>query len=606
MKVGLCYAADFETTTNADDCRVWAYALCNIETNEFMYGNSIDELFEWCEKGKQNYTLYYHNLSFDGEYILAYLFKHNYTFIEDSKEKQDFTFTTLIDDMGKFYKIEVYFKVKGHHIKKVTFLDSLKIFPNFSVDRIAKSFGLPISKLKIDYHAYRPVGHELTKEEVDYIRNDVEIVARALKLMFDEGLNKMTLASDALSNFRSHYKGSFRHSFPELDPDVDAEIRHSYRGGFTYVSDKYKSVQLGSGMTLDVNSLYPSVMACVNGELMPHGHPLYYEGEYDNDPLYPLYVQTFTCKFKIKPNKIPCIQIKNTLGFIANEYLTSSKDELVTLTLTRPDMELFLDQYYVEDMVYHGGFKFKGARGLFDDYINYWTDQKIKAGKEGNKGKRQIAKLMLNSLYGKFAASPNGAKKIPVARADGSIGYLMTKDSKPRKTVYIPVAAFVTAYGRNKTIRTSQAIRDYSIAKYGVDAYVYSDTDSIKCTLTDEDLKELSDKGILKVDDYKLGYWACEEHFDRILCIRQKSYITESEGRIHVTVAGLPKYLSPIINFDNFKQGFTTEGLTLDQMKEMALANGATEDEIEAIHHKTTYKHVEGGVILADTGFTIK
>lgn len=152
MNVGLCWAADFETTTDIKDCRVWAYSLCNVADNEFIYGNSIDDFFEWCKAGKKNYNLYFHNLSFDGEYILSYLFKHNYTFIEDPKEKQDFTFTTLIDDMGKFYKIEVYFKVKGHHIKKVTFLDSLKIFPNFSVDRIAKSFGLPISKLKIDYH----------------------------------------------------------------------------------------------------------------------------------------------------------------------------------------------------------------------------------------------------------------------------------------------------------------------------------------------------------------------------------------------------------------------------------------------------------------------
>ena len=44
------------------------------------------------------------------------------------------------------------------------------------------------------------------------------------------------------------------------------------------------------------------------------------------------------------------------------------------------------------------------------------------------------------------------------------------------------------------------------------------------------------------------------EEFDRILAIRQKCYITESEGRIHPTISGLPKYLCPIINFENFKK----------------------------------------------------
>ena len=108
------------------------------------------------------------------------------------------------------------------------------------------------------------------------------------------------------------------------------------------------------------------------------------------------------------------------------------------------------------------------------------------------------------------------------------------------------------------------------------------------------------------IDDYKLGYWAVEEKYDAIKCIRQKCYIIQAEGKTYPTIAGLPKYLSPIINFNNFNQGFTTHGLTVEQMQDMARANGASEEEIEAIHHKTTYKHVAGGVVLVDTDFTIK
>lgn len=175
-----------------------------------------------------------------------------------------------------------------------------------------------------------------------------------------------------------------------------------------------------------------------------------------------------------------------------------------------------------------------------------------------------------------------------------------------REPIYIPIASFITAYGRAKTIRTSQAIRDYSIEKYGEDKYVYSDTDSCKANLTDEDLKELNERGIIEIDDYKLGAWALEEHFDRILAIRQKCYITEHDGKCSPTVAGLPKYLAPLITFDNFKRGFTTKGMVLPDLIKLAKDNGATNEELEKIHHKLTYKYVKGGVILADTDFTIK
>lgn len=173
-----------------------------------------------------------------------------------------------------------------------------------------------------------------------------------------------------------------------------------------------------------------------------------------------------------------------------------------------------------------------------------------------------------------------------------------------KKGCYIPCASYITSFARSKTILASQAVRDYSMKKYGIDKYYYSDTDSIKCGLTDEDLNELKDQ--IEIDDYKLGAWALEEHFDRFLGLRQKCYITESEGKVHVTVAGLPKYLAPLVTFENFKKGFTTAGLTLKQMQEQARRNGATEEEIKKLHHKLRYTYVNGGVVLEDTDFTIK
>lgn len=593
------WTADFETTTDEHDCRVWAYALSNIEDYEFIYGNNIDDFFSFCENSKDNLKIWFHNLKFDGSYLLSYLLTHSFEFIEDTKDRRDRTFTTMITDMGQFYSITVYFMVKGKRVNKVTFYDSLKIFPNFSVERVAEGFGLPISKLELDYKRKRKVGHQLTEEEVNYIRNDVEIMARALHIMFEQNLTKMTIASDAMTYFRTTIQG-FRKKFPKLPKEVDLDIRKSYRGGFTYVNEIYKEKQLGRGITLDVNSLYPS---CMVHCFLPYDFPVAFDGKYEKDSVYPLYIQTFSCVFDIKEGKIPTIQIKNSLSFIPNEYVKSSEGEIVTLTLTKPDYELFMEHYNVRHLHYVGGWKFKQAKGIFDEYINYWTERKIKAGKEGNAPIRQISKLLLNSLYGRFSLSPTARQKAPYLDEKGVVRFNLLPEEE-REPVYIPVGTFITAYGRERTIRTSQIIRDFTLKKYGEDRYYYSDTDSCHANLSDEDLEELKD--IIHIDDYELGCWAKESEFTRACFIRQKCYVEEVNGKLDVTVAGLPKYLAPLITFENFAKGFTTEGLTLEEMLKIASNNGATKEDLKKIHHKLTYKYVKGGVILKDTDFTIQ
>ena len=573
MKLSLCYAGDFETTTDKNDCRVWAYSLCNIEDhNEFIYGNSLDDFFELCQDYLHNYKIWFHNLKFDGVFILNWLFNHDYKWIESKKDRADKTFTTLIGDMGQFYNITVYFKIDKHHTNKVEFFDSLKIFPNFSVEKIATAFDLPIRKLKIDYKKYRPEGWELTPDEIAYIKNDVEIVAIALKEMFSRGLTKMTIASDAINYYRDHFYG-FRKTFPLLPLEVDKDIRKSYRGGFTYVNEIWREKEVGKGMVLDVNSLYPSCMHSPYN--LPMGQPQYFEGQYEKDEIYPLYVQSLTCSFDLK---------------------------IITLYLTNVDLKLFFEQYDVHVLSYNGGWKFMQASGNFDSYVDHWIEQKIQAGKEGNLPLKTISKLLLNSLYGKLSCSGKTKMKIPIMR-NGVLGFVLS-EKQERETLYVGAGSFITSYGRNRTIRTSQCIKDYTMKKYGEDRYYYSDTDSIHAGINDEDLKELKD--IIQVDDFKLGCWAKEGEFDRALFIRQKCYIEEINGKVNVTVAGLPKYLAPLITFDNFKRGFTTEGMSIGDMINEAKKNGASIEEIEKIQHKLNYKYVSGGVVLEDTDFTIK
>lgn len=576
------FTADFETNVDELDCRVWAYAICEIgDPDNFIYGNNIDDFMKWCQNKRENYLLFFHNLKFDGEYIISWLLNNGYECIKDKKDRHDKSFTTLITDMGQWFSIEIFFETKNkRHVNKVTIYDSLKIL-NFSVEQIAKDFNLPIQKLEIDYNEKREIGHVLTEQEINYIRNDVEIMSRALKIMFDENLTKMTIASDALNNYKD-INTNFRKYFPVLPYEIDKDIRRSYKGGFTYLNDIYKGKETGCGIVFDKNSMYPAKMMY---EKMPFGDPIYFDGQYEEDILYPLYVQTLSCSFEIKNGMLPTIQIKNNLSFIPNEYIKSSDGDIVTLTLTSVDLELFLKHYNVYDLEYHSGWKFRAIKGLFTEYIEYWTNKKIQAKKDNNGALYRIAKLMLNSLYGRFGLNPVSRSKYPYLDDDGVVRYAMY-ESEIRDSVYVPIASFITSYARKDIIESSQRIRDYSLQKYGKDLYVYSDTDSIHCLFDEsEDLSE-----VLEIDDYKLGAWKLESKFMRGKYLRQKCYIElDYNENLNVTVAGLPKKLSDIITFENFDYGFTTENIDMKKDKK-----------------KLTYKHVKGGVLLVETEFTIK
>ena len=575
------FTADFETNVSEENCRVWAYSICEIgNIDNFIYGNSIEDFINWCANKKENYTLYFHNLKFDGQYIISFLLNNGYEVIKDKKERRDKTFTTVITDMGQFYAIEIYFEVKKSKVNKVTIYDSLKLI-NKSVEDIAKDFDLPIRKLNLDYKRIRPEGYKLQDYEIKYIKNDVTIMAMALEILFEENLTKMTIGSCALSNYRKMTK-YFMTYFPSLPIEIDKDIRQSYKGGFTYLSPKYKEKVVNNLMVLDVNSLYPSVMKDC---LLPHGQPLPFKDKYKEDKFYPLYVQQLSCSFKIKENMIPTIQIKNNLSFIPNEYLESSNDEIITITLTSIDLDLFFKHYDVNVIAWQGGWKFQAVKGLFTNYIDHWTDKKIKSKKEGNKSLYQISKLMLNSLYGKTATNPIVRSKYPYLDSEGIVRYALYPPEE-KKSLYIPVATFITSYARKKTIETSQAIRDYTMKNYNVDYYIYSDTDSIHMKkLTPEELSKF-----VEVDDFELGKWKIESDNIKVAkFIRQKCYVEINENdEKNVTVAGLPKKLAKYVTIENFKEGFSI--LASDPEKE----------------HKFTYKSVKGGVLLVDTDFSIK
>lgn len=553
------YTADFETTTKLDDCRVWAFAICDIDfPNEVIYGNSMDRFFEVC-KSLPNCRIYFHNLAFDVSFILDYMLRNGYRWENDRFPRYDYGFTTVISDMNQIYSVRVNFG-RGH---TVTFWDSLKIVP-LSIADEARAFGLDEGKGDLDYTKFREVGHQLTVEEKDYIRRDVQIDAKALRVMLDRGLDSMTIGACALGDYKRMVgkERGFRRHFPKLEPEVDRFCRLAYKGGFTYVNPKYAGKELGSGISFDVNSLYPSVMASCSEEVLPYGLPKWFWGEPSCDSMYPLWIAQVKLYFKIKPNHIPCIQMKGNLSFLPTEYVTDSKEPVI-LTITSVDWKLINEQNDVVVYEWYGGYKFRQSSELFKSYVNKWVEVKNQATIDGNSGQRTIAKLMLNSLYGKFATQLKVRSRKPIINDGNTLQYVDIPEYE-RDPVYLPVGAFITAWARYKTITTAQSCGD---------RFIYSDTDSVK-VLGTEPLD-------IDVDSVRLGAWKDEGHFSRFKALRAKTYIAEYGDNLEVHVAGLPSRCHSQVTFDNFELGATYQG-------------------------KLYQRRVEGGIVLVEDSFTIK
>lgn len=604
------WIADFETTSTEryrldGTSHVWACGLCEVgNPKNIVILKTIEEFLSWCEAQKTNDKIYFHNLRFDGNFVIQFLLKNNYKFASKPQEKESRSFTTLISDKGLWYQIEIFFKIKGKTVNKVTIQDSLKLIP-LSVRAIAKSFQLPIQKGSIDYKAHDllPEGSPLTPEEEEYLIHDVQIVEHAVNFFHSQGLDRMTIGACALEEFKKLIKKKyFKMYFPP--PFYDEDVRLAYKGGFTYLNPKFKNKLLKNMIVLDVNSLYPSVMRGCGGEVLPYGTPIFYRGEYEEDSLYPLYIQKIRCGFKLKPNKIPTIQIKRSMYYQGNQYLTSSDGDRPTLYLTSVDLKLFFEQYDVYDPEFISGWKFKGinAGAIFGDYVDKWSEVKIKSKEEGNHGMYLISKLFLNSLYGKFGSAVSVASKEPYLDEDGKIHFRMG-EAEEKEGVYIAMACFITAYSRLKTISSAQKITDEYNSGRSKIQFVYADTDSLHCVSPDHSLPECLD-----IHPTKLGAWdheadAVQAKFLRQKCYMEKHIISEKaylkamadedtikeqyskEGDSYyftkITVAGMPESCYPHVSFDNFKIGASYPG-------------------------KLAHRTANGGVVLEEIDFTIK
>ena len=639
---------DFETTVFKGQTytEVWASAIVELNTEDVKIFHSISDTFEYLKSLKENITLYYHNLKFDGSFWLDYLmfkakFKQACEYLNEEhtsvrflpeKEMLNNTYKYSISDKGQFYNIVI--KVGG---KYVEIRDSLKLLP-FSVKKIGDSFGTKHKKLDMEYTGFRYAGCEITPEEEKYIANDVLVVKEALEIMYKDGHNALTIGACCLAEFKKLYgKEDFQVFFPDLTEvsidstqytynNADKYIRKSYKGGWCYVAKGKECKIYQNGTTADVNSLYPSMMHSESGNAYPVGKPVFWKGDYIPEEANKhgrYYFVRIKTRFYLRKNKLPFIQIKDNFCYRGTECLDTSdvwndktntyckyyydykgdiQPAVVILTLTMTDFELIKEHYELVDTEILDGCYFYSEIGLFDEYINHYKE--IKTHSKG--AIRESAKLFLNNLYGKMASSPDSSFKLAYPKEGDIVGFIGIPEQN-KKAGYIPIGSAITSYARNFTIRAAQA--NY----YGKDkrGFIYADTDSIHCDLKPEEIKGI------KVDNNAFCCWKLESCWDIGYFTRQKTYIE------HITHNDLEKIDNPYYNIkcagmpDKCKNLFrmSMEGYSQEEFEEL------NEKEKEFVSTKRTIKdfkigltipsklrpaRIQGGILLVDSNYKMR
>ena len=558
--------ADFECSNSKiniekEYTRVWLWDIYDHEIRKHVQGTDIETffltLFDY-----SSCVIYFHNLKYDGAFIVNYLLKNGFS-ISDSEE--NFTISTLITDRLIWYTFTVH--VNG---KRFQFRDSMKKITG-SLEKAAKDFELDIKKGVINYNKHRDKGYEPSEKEKEYIKIDTEIMSNILEYYYENGMTGMTNASDAMKAYKRIVTDTgYKRYFPVIEKELDDFIRRSYKGGFCYLNPKYKDKFLTNIYTYDVKSMYPSVMRDC---MLPYGRPVAYVGEYEYDETMPLYIQEIKVDCKLKPNKIPSIQTKSFMS-LKLKYLEDTNGKMMSLVLTNLDLERLLDDYEIFEIVYVKGLKFAQTNILFREYVDYYYQKK----EESKGAKRQLYKIFLNSLYGKFAMMTERSQAIP--KINNLKNEFDRTEKQEHEAIYTAVASFITANARKKLLDGIYA---------NLDNFIYCDTDSIHLI---GEAKNLTIGKNLGNFDIENGCIKNGKHISYITLgkyLGQKCYMLAAKrGQNYYElkkIAGAPDAVKRQIGFHNFKINFTSDPSHFPKFR---------------------MKNVDGGVLLIPTEFTIK
>jgi hypothetical protein len=342
-----------------------------------------------------------------------------------------------------------------------------------------------------------------TKALVNLVKQHISFVKTN-----DLGNFKLTIAGQAFGAFRHRFMSEkiLVHTYPDI---LDLEMQ-SYRGGRCEV---FKMGKHRNIYKLDINSMYPYVMKSFDYPVRLLSNGLVKES-FPEDILCSGVHVLANCNLTLRE---PAIAIKrDKLLFPIGK---------ITQTLTDPEIHYLLEHPEVGhiDSVNHWVSYEKAS--LFRQYVDYFYSIKQNAENEAQK---TMAKMFLNSLYGKFAqhsfekldlvTNTNTLSRIheDMNDADTNTMDYMTKDDTQRfkrlgKDIYrIYESTDVLAYDSCPIIASTVTAyaRCYLfdiMRKAGLENVLYCDTDSVFLTKDGyESIRSLvspTELGKLKVEE---------------------------------------------------------------------------------------------------------
>ena len=125
------FALDFETTVEDDtsqqtETACWACAYAELYSDECNIFGDIKTFLNWLLSLKERSTSWFHNLKFDGSFIIDTLLKNGFKFCRETKKRklQSKEFDVLITAQNQWYMIKIKY---GNTL--ATIYDSAKLIP---------------------------------------------------------------------------------------------------------------------------------------------------------------------------------------------------------------------------------------------------------------------------------------------------------------------------------------------------------------------------------------------------------------------------------------------------------------------------------------------
>jgi hypothetical protein len=392
------------------------------------------------------------------------------------------------------------------------FLDSFRLLPK-SLAELTKTFGVEHQKMDVDRgNLYRLKKEELIKYNEYDCRGLYEVLKKFEGWFEDQKVAlKATTASQAMAVFRKNIKKPF----PVLKPEVEQFIKSSYFGGRTEV---FKLRCYDHFYYYDVRSLYPY---CMKKYPMPVGTPRRVN-RFDDDN-----IGFYSASIKIPDMYLPPMPFVKDMkllfpyGRVSGVY---TSQEILSAIKLGCDVNV-TDGYIFPDEF------------IFDEYV----DKMYKLKESKDEVTRSIAKLMLNSLYGKFGQN---RQKCTIVRPDfeGRIGLipydeehgLYQKPSYSRATFIIPsIASWITSCARTELFNW--------LSKAGEKDVYYCDTDSVLSTRK------------LPIGD-KLGDLKLEMEGEEGIFLSPKMYIIKQKDQVIVKAKGFEHEFANKLSFASFER----------------------------------------------------